>query len=47
MTNTRIDHRATPLPPGAKALDFELPSTPDRTGSLAVSAQDTHLEGAP
>ncbi len=27
--------RATPLPPGTKAPDFELPSTPDQTLSLA------------
>jgi peroxiredoxin len=27
--------RATPLPPGTKAPDFELPSTPDQTVSLA------------
>jgi peroxiredoxin len=27
--------RAAPLPPGAEAPDFELPSTPDQTVSLA------------
>src|SRR5207237_9452795 len=35
MTNTSVDHRATPLPPGTRAPDFELPSTPDQTVSLA------------
>src|SRR5260370_42642031 len=34
MTNTTLDHRATPLPPGSEAPDFELPSTPDQTVSL-------------
>ena len=35
MTTTSVDHRATPLPAGTKAPDFELPSRPDRTVSLA------------
>jgi peroxiredoxin len=35
MTNTTDHHRATPLPEGAPAPDFELPSTPDETVSLA------------
>jgi len=35
MTNARGDHRATPLPPGTKAPDFALPSTPDQRVSLA------------
>src|SRR3989440_9540995 len=35
MTNTSVDRRATPLPPGTRAPDFELPSTPDQTVSLA------------
>jgi peroxiredoxin len=35
MTNANIDHSAMPLPPGAKAPDFELSSTPDQTVSLA------------
>src|SRR3989442_15603802 len=35
MANTAVDHRATPLPPGTAAPDFELPSTPDQTVSLA------------
>jgi peroxiredoxin len=35
VTNTRVDHRTTPLPPGTKAPDFELPSTPDQTVSLS------------
>ncbi len=35
MTNTSVEHRATPLPPGAKAPDFALPSTPDQSVSLA------------
>jgi peroxiredoxin len=35
MTNTSADQRATPLPPGTKAPDFELPWTPDQTVSLA------------
>ena len=32
---TSVDHRATPLQAGTKAPDFELPSRPDRTVSLA------------
>jgi peroxiredoxin len=35
MANTGVDQLATPLPPGTKAPDFELPSTPDQTVSLA------------
>jgi peroxiredoxin len=35
MTDTTADHRATPLPPGSVAPDFELHSTPDQTVSLA------------
>ena len=35
MTGTSVDHHVTPLPPGTKAPDFELPSTPDQTVSLA------------
>ena len=35
MTTTSVAHRATPLPAGTKAPDFELPSRPDRTVSLA------------
>jgi peroxiredoxin len=35
MSTTSVDHGATPLPAGTKAPDFELPSRPDRTVSLA------------
>ena len=35
MMNTTVDTRATPLPPGTKAPEFELRSTPDQTLSLA------------
>ena len=35
MTNTSVDRRATPLPAGTRAPDFELPSKPDQTVSLA------------
>ena len=35
MTNASVHHRAMPLPPGTKAPDFELSSTPDQTVSLA------------
>ncbi len=35
MTTMSVDHRATPLPAGTRAPDFELPSRPDRTVSLA------------
>src|SRR5467141_2810249 len=35
MTTTSVDPRATPLPAGTKAPDFELPAKPDRTVSLA------------
>jgi peroxiredoxin len=34
MTNTSVDRRAAPLPPGTNAPDFELPSTPSQTVSL-------------
>jgi peroxiredoxin len=35
MTNTTVDQRGTPLPPGTKAPEFALPSTPDQTLSLS------------
>ena len=35
MSETSVDHRVTPLPPGTKAPDFELPSSPDQSVSLA------------
>ncbi|MEY2464775.1 MAG: hypothetical protein QOH64_2913, partial [Acidimicrobiaceae bacterium] len=35
MTFETVDDLATPLPAGAKAPDFELPSTPGETVSLA------------
>ncbi len=35
MMNATVGQRATPLPPGTKAPEFELPSTPDQTVSLA------------
>ena len=35
MTTTSVVHRATPLPAGTEAPDFELLSRPDRTVSLA------------
>jgi peroxiredoxin len=35
VTETSADHRATPLPAGAEAPEFELPSTPDQTVTLA------------
>jgi peroxiredoxin len=35
MANTSVDNRATPLPAGTKAPDFELPAQPDQTVSLA------------
>jgi peroxiredoxin len=35
MTNTSAGRRATPLPAGTRAPDFELHSTPDQTVSLA------------
>jgi peroxiredoxin len=35
MTSTTPDQRATPLPPGSKAPEFALPSTPDQRVSLA------------
>jgi peroxiredoxin len=34
MTDVSVDQRATPLPPGTKAPDFQLPSTPDQKVSL-------------
>jgi peroxiredoxin len=34
MTNTAVDHRPVPLPPGSEAPEFRLPSTPDQTVSL-------------
>jgi peroxiredoxin len=35
MTNSSVGQRATPLPPGTKAPQFELPSTPDQKVSLS------------
>jgi peroxiredoxin len=35
MTGTSVDHGAMPLPPGTRAPDLELPSTPDDERSLA------------
>ena len=35
MTNAVVDHKTTPLPPGATAPEFELRSTPDQKVSLA------------
>jgi peroxiredoxin len=35
MTNTSVDSRATPLPPGTTAPDFELPRSPDQTVLLS------------
>ena len=34
MSDTTLDHRAAPLPPGTEAPDFRLPSTPDQSLSL-------------
>jgi peroxiredoxin len=34
MTDASVEHRATPLPVGTKAPDFELRSTPDQKVSL-------------
>jgi peroxiredoxin len=34
MTDTRVDHRPTPLTPGTEAPAFHLRSTPDQTVSL-------------
>jgi len=34
MTNTSVDRRATPLPPGTRAPNFELPATPNQAVSL-------------
>src|SRR5438034_4094522 len=35
MTDTAVDNRPGPLPPGTEAPEFRLPSTPDQTVSLA------------
>ena len=35
MTSSAVDHKATPLPPGTTAPEFELPCTPDQNVSLA------------
>jgi peroxiredoxin len=35
MTSSNVAQHPTPLPPGTKAPDFELPSTPDQSVSLA------------
>jgi peroxiredoxin len=35
MTDTHVERRAAPLPPGTKAPDFQLPSTPDQKVSLS------------
>lgn len=35
MTSSSVAQKATPLPPGTKAPDFELPSTPNQNVSLA------------
>jgi peroxiredoxin len=35
MTNASVEAGAAPLPPGTEAPEFELPSTPDQTVSLA------------
>jgi peroxiredoxin len=35
MTSSSVAQHATPLPPGAAAPDFELPSTPDQKVSLS------------
>jgi peroxiredoxin len=35
MANTGVARRATPLPPGTEAPDFELPSTPDQKVMLS------------
>jgi len=34
MTNRSVDRRATPLPPGRRAPNFELPATPNQAVSL-------------
>lgn len=52
MTNTSADQRATPLPPGTKAPDFELPWTPDQTRAPSKSrfvlfVRGPHHEPAP
>ena len=41
MTTASVDSRAEPLPPGTRAPDFNLPSSPDQTLSLA------ELQGRP
>jgi peroxiredoxin len=35
MTDTAVDNRSGPLPPGTEAPEFSLPSTPDQTVSLS------------
>src|SRR5438034_10200144 len=35
MTDTAVDNRPGPLPPGTEAPEFRLPSTPDQTVSLS------------
>ena len=35
MTDTAVDNRPGPLPPGSEAPEFRLPSTPDQTVSLS------------
>ena len=35
MTDTAVDSRPGPLPPGTEAPEFRLPSTPDQTVSLS------------
>jgi peroxiredoxin len=35
MTDTAVDQRSAPLPPGTEAPEFRLPCTPDQTLSLA------------
>ena len=34
MTDTAVDNRPVPLPPGTEAPEFRLPSTPDQTVSI-------------
>ena len=34
MTDTAVDNRPAPLPPGTEAPEFRLPSTPDQTVSI-------------
>jgi peroxiredoxin len=35
MSNTTVEHRVGPLPPGTEAPDFSLPSTPDQRLALS------------